>query len=166
MSEQQTRTRTRPTRNPASAVYGTVLAGSLIVAEGARDDVDLSRLAALVVITQVVYWLAHVYSDLVAGRIEDQRRPTRAEVVALLGSEWSLVAASFAPLLVIGVADVLGLDPNTCVLAGLWSIPVILAGWALVGARRSHMGRGELLGYVALSALFGVALVALKALIH
>ncbi len=165
MSEQH-RAELRPTRNPARAVYGTVLAGSLIVAERSRDDVDLSRLTALVLITQVVYWLAHVYSELVAVRIEHQRRPTGAEVRALLNSEWSLVAASFAPLTVIEVSHVLGGDLNTCVMAGLWSIPVILVGWAFLGARRSRMGRGELLAYVALSALFGVALVALKALIH
>ncbi|GAB2910790.1 hypothetical protein GCM10027047_06280 [Rhodococcus aerolatus] len=156
----------RPTTNPAGAVYGTVIVGSLIVAEGSQDDVDLGRLVLLVLATQVVYWLAHVYSEVVALRIEARRAPTWAEVGGVLRSEWALVAASFGPLLVIGVGAALGLDAEHCVLAALWAIPVVLAGWALVAARRSAMRTGELLLYVVLSAGFGVALVVLKALFH
>lgn len=163
------RTRTRPepaTRNPAGAVYGTVIAGSLVVAEGSQDDVDLGRLVLLVLATQVVYWLAHVYSEVVGLRIEERRAPTWHEVGGVLRSEWALVAASFGPLLAIGVGAALGLDPDTCVLLALWVIPVILAGWALLAARRSSMRVGETVLYVGLSAAFGVALVVLKALFH
>lgn len=156
----------RPSRNPASAVYGTVLAGSLIAVEGAHDQVDVLRLVAVVLVTQCVYWLAHTYSELVGGRITSGRRPRRGEVTHLLAEEWPLVSASFEPLAVLLVARALGASGNTAVLAGLWAGAVMLAGWALLAGRRARLRGGELLLYVAVSAGFGAVLVLLKTLLH
>lgn len=158
--------RPRPTRNPAGAVYGTVLAGSLIAAEGGRDPVDVPRMLLVVLLTQLVYWLAHIYADLVALRIEEERRPRRAEVLHLLRENWSLVAASSGPLLVIAGATLIGVPADTAVLAGLWAIAALLVLWALVAGRRARMGGAELALYTLLSAAFGVALVLLKLLLH
>ncbi|WP_147262998.1 hypothetical protein [Geodermatophilus sp. TF02-6] len=134
-----------------------MLAGSLIVSEGARDQVDIPRLLLVVLVTQVVFWLAHVYSELVGHRIEEGRRPRGSDVAQLLRGEWSLVAASFGPLLVVAAASLVGFRANTAVLAGLWAVVVLLAGWALIAGRRARMGGAELALYVVLGAAFGAA---------
>ena len=147
-------------------MYGTVLAGSLIAAEGARDDVDVPRLLLVVLATQVVFWLAHVYSELVGDRVESGRRPDRSDVAHLLREEWPLVAASFGPLVVVAVTDLAGLEDNTAVLSGLWAIVAVLASWALVAGRRGRMRGVELALYVVLGAALGVALILLKVVVH
>jgi small-conductance mechanosensitive channel len=155
-----------PSRNPASAVYGTVLAGSLIAAEGARDSVDIPRLLGTVLVTQLVFWLAHVYADLVGQRVRSGRRPHWPDVRALLREEWSLVAASYGPLLAVGIAYVLGYGASSAVLAGLWATTAVLVLWAVLAGRRGRMRGAELALYVVLSGAFGCALVLLKALLH
>jgi len=156
----------KPTRNPASAVYGTVIAGSLIATEGARDPVDVPRMVALVLVSQLVYWLAHVYAELVGQRIETGRRPRRSDVAHLLREEWSLVAASYGPLLAVVLARLVGAGTNAAVLAGLWTATGVLVLWALVAGRRGRLRGAELVLYVVLSAAFGCALVLLKTLLH
>lgn len=160
------RSRSRPARNPASAVYGTVLAGSLIAVQGEAEETSVLRLVVVVLVTQAVYWLAHSYAELVGDRIETGVRPRRADVRRLLAEEWSLVSASFLPLTGVALAWLLGSTRGTAVLAGLWASVVVLALWALLAGRRARLRRGELLLYVAISALFGLALVALKVVVH
>jgi len=156
----------RPTGNPASAVYGTVLAGSLIAVEGSRDDVDVKRLVIVVVATQCVYWLAHVYAELVGRRIGTRQRPFRGEIRELLRDDWPLVAASFGPLIAIVLTRAGGADADTAVRVGLWVNAVVLAGWAVFAGRRAKLHLAELVLYVAVSFAFGVALVLLKVLLH
>jgi hypothetical protein len=147
-------------------VYGTVLAGSLIAVEGGGDDVRVPRLVGVVLVTQLVYWLAHAYAELVGGRVSSGQRPRRGQVARLLREDWSLVTASFVPLAVTVLTWVAGVPTSSAVLAGLWANAAMLAGWALLAGRRARLRAGELLLYVTVSAVFGVALVLLKIVIH
>lgn len=160
-------TEDRATRNPASAVYGTVLAGSLIAVEGAPGSgAGVLRLITVVLVTQSVYWLAHSYSELVGSRITTGVRPRRADVRRLLAEQWPLVSASFVPLAVVGTVWLLGRPRETAVLSGLWSCVLVLALWAHLAGRRARLRAGEQVVYVAVSAGFGLALVLLKVLVH
>lgn len=155
-----------PARNPAGAVYGTVLAGSLIATEGARDELDIPRLLVVVLTTQCVFWVAHVYAELVGRRIELGRRPRGPDVLHLLREEWPLVAASFGPLVVVAGSSLVGLQDNTAVLAGLWTIVAVLASWALLAGRRARMRGVELALSVVVGSAVGVAIILLKVLVH
>lgn len=155
-----------PTRNPVSAVHGTVLAGALIAVQGAHEDVDISRLVIVVLLTQFVYWLAHVYAEIVGERIHTRTRASWAQVRALMVREWPLVAVSYGPLAVVLVASWAGAGSNDAVLAGLWATMALLAGWALLAGIRCHLGRIEMLLYVAASLGLGGLLIIIKALLH
>lgn len=159
-------TSVQPTRNPASAVHGTVLAGALIAVQGAHDDIDISRLVWLVLLTQMVYWLAHIYAELVGERIQTRAKPGPRAVRHLMEQEWPMVAVSFGPLAVIVLCTALGVSAETSVNAGLWASVALLAGWALLAGFRSRLGRVEMLLYVAVSLLLGLALIAIKTLLH
>lgn len=143
-----------------------MLAGALIAVQSAHEDVAVARLIGLVLLTQIVYWLAHVYAELVGQRISADRSTTSRQVRHLLEEEWPLVAVSFVPLAIIVLATLLGASSNQAVLAGLWGNVALLAGWALLAGLRSKLRVGELLLYVAASLLLGLALVAIKALLH
>lgn len=152
-------------RNPAGAVYGTVIAGSVIAAESAAD-VDLPRLTATVLSTLAIYWLAHTYSELVDLRISNQRRPLGTELKQVVGDESAIVGASVGPLAVILLVRALGVSERAAIHAGLYSIVLLLAGWALVAGRRSRLRRLELALHVLASTLFGCAVVVLEVLLH
>ncbi len=97
----------------------------------------------LVLLTQVVYWLAHEYAEVVGERIRTRDRPRPRAVRHLLDEEWPLVAASFAPLAVIVVCSALEVSANSAVLAGLWATMALLAGWALLAGYRSQLRAQE-----------------------
>lgn len=161
-----TRASPRPTYNPASAVHGTVLAGALIAVQGAQDHPDVSHLVTLVLVTQLIYWLAHVYAELVGERITTGARPRARQLSLLLRQEWPLVAVSFGPLAVIVICSGVGVSANSAVLAGLVATVALMAGWALLAGRRSGLQTTEMLLYVAASVVLGLALIAIKALLH
>lgn len=154
-----------PRYNPAAAVHGTVLAGALIAVQGAHDDPDISHLVILVIITQVIYWLAHVYAELVGERIMTGHYPRR-RLPELLDEEWPLVAVSFVPIAVILGFSVLGASGSAAVLAGLLAVIALLVGWALLAGFRSGLRTAEMLLYVAASLGIGLALIAIKTLLH
>lgn len=155
-----------PTRNPVSAVHGTVLAGALIAVQGAHGDVDISRLVLLVLLTQFIYWLAHVYAEVVGARITTGARTTWAQIAALMRREWSLVAVSYGPLAAVLLSSTLGAEANTAVLAGLWATMALLAGWSLLAGYRCGLKRLEMVIYVAASLALGGLLILVKTLLH
>ena len=156
--------RAMSSRNPARAVYGTVIALSLIAVEGGHGGIP--RLTFVVVVTQVVYWLAHTYAELVGGRIVTGHRPHRGEIQEVLAEEWPLVTASFEPLAATLLAALLGASATAAALIGICAGTLMLALWAWVAGRRAHLRTGEQLLYVVVSTLFGAAVVLLKIVLH
>ncbi len=61
-----------PLDNPAGVIYGTVITASLIAGQ---SDEPIGVIIASVVVTLVVFWLAHVYADVLAHDA-DGRRPS------------------------------------------------------------------------------------------
>lgn len=155
----------RALRNPAGAVYGTVVAGAVIATESAAE-VDLPRLTATVLATLTIYWLAHTYAELVDLRIRSARSPLAEELRAVLRDESAIVGASFVPLTVVLVGHLLGLGERAAVQVGLWSVVLLLAGWALLAGRRNRLRRLELAVHVLVSTLFGCTVVLLEVLLH
>jgi hypothetical protein len=58
----------RPPANLARSIYGNVLATSLVVAFSEDEDYSTTEVAVAVLVTGLVFWLAHVYASLIAER--------------------------------------------------------------------------------------------------
>jgi positive regulator of sigma E activity len=147
----------------AAGIYGVIVSSAVMASSHANGTVVV---AASVVITLVVYWAAERYARLVAERIHDGRRPTWREVRRQLTRGWEFVTASFLPLVVMIVARLLAAGVSGSVLAGLVCSTVLLcvAGWEM--GRHGQLRRGERLVYAGVAGLFGVGMIAMKALLH
>jgi len=133
----------RPERDYTSAVYGSVLAASVIVSAGeARSPVAL---AVLIVVSGFVFWIAHVY----------------AATVASVHGGWHV--AAIPPAI---AALVCGWVPAISVANGSWAALIVaiaeqqLWGWAAV--RRANLSGSILARTVALNLFMGFVIVALK----
>src|SRR5918992_2754769 len=84
--------RTKPA-NLARAIYGYILATSLVAAFSEDDDYSTTEVAVSVFVTGLVFWLAHVYASLLGERYAAGRRLTRSEIGAEFYAEWPLVQA-------------------------------------------------------------------------
>lgn len=153
--------RTLPTRNPAGAVYGTVITAALI-AENAILQADVPVIVVTVTVALLIYWVAHTYAQLLAGGLNSgDRHAWGAALQHALAEEWPMVEASFAPLAILLLVWMFA-RAQVAVSVALWLTTVLLFVWGMLAGRRAGLhGRATLLTGV-VSAAFGIAIASLK----
>ena len=156
-----------PGANISGAVYGSVLVASVVTVAAGDERLGLWRMAAIVCATSVVYWLAHVYAYTLGETLQRRERISAHAIRRVAVHEWPFLKSAALPLaaIVLGALDVL--ERGTA----LWlavAIPVgTLFAWGIVYARRERMSLLGTLAVAALTAMFGVLVVGLKAgLVH
>ncbi len=99
----------------ASSIYGTVLAIALIAAYSAEADLDPLLIAAALLVTLSVFWLAHAQAELLALRYTVGHGLTGDEIKAQVRHGWPMVEAGFPPAvaLVLGGVGLLGDRPRS-----------------------------------------------------
>ncbi|MGO4753520.1 hypothetical protein AB4212_33800, partial [Streptomyces sp. 2MCAF27] len=100
------RVRTRRT-DYAGAVYGSLLAASVVATAGAAGDFPRLQLIVLLLVTGVVFWAAHVYAHVAGERIVG-RPISRREVRRVARREWPIVEAAVLPAVAAALSPVLG----------------------------------------------------------
>ncbi|MEU7906523.1 hypothetical protein [Actinoplanes sp. NPDC049118] len=149
----------------AGAIYGSMLAGSVVVgaASGADGHVPPPvELASLLIATGVVFWLAHAYARLVGDRIH-RTTVSWAEVVRVARLEWPLLQATFPPAAAAVVVGLLGGGDK----AAGWSALLVAIGgqigWATVAARQAGASRSLMFLTALVNLALGSVIVVLKA---
>jgi hypothetical protein len=152
--------------NLARAIYGYILATSLVAAFSEDDDYSTTEVAVSVFVTGLVFWLAHVYASLLGERYVAGRRLTRSEIGAEFYAEWPLVQA-FIPSIAVLLLGTIGLlsDDTAVWLAIAVGLAALLL-WSLEIGRRERLSPLEFAGMVLVNALFGAAVVVLKVVVH
>ncbi|WP_146069328.1 hypothetical protein [Cryobacterium sp. Y11] len=145
----------------AEAVYGTVLTAGLISAFSLYNP-GLPVLIARTVGTVLVFWGAHVYAEIVGNREMSWRAAVGEALQRSAGLLWALIV----PVACLAAAAVFGLSMDTAINISLWGAVITLAilGWWAARQRRATLLAK--LGTAAGTAGMGVALIALKALVH
>ncbi|HEX4776799.1 MAG TPA: hypothetical protein VFW74_08505 [Acidimicrobiia bacterium] len=150
------------TRNTAAAIYGTVVTAALIAGDSI-ETTDTALIVTTVVVVVPLYWLAHAYAEFLAHGIHEETAP---KVVATLRQEIGIIWSALPLLATILVLRSVGVDENTAVNVALWLAVVELVAVAIVAARHNRLRGFALVAAVAVSALFGVVIVVLKAVMH
>lgn len=156
-------------RTPARlsrAIYGNVLATSLVVAFSEDDDYSTWEIAVSVLVTGLVFWLAHVYASVVAERYVAHRRLTRSEIGAEFFSEWPVVQAFFPPVVVLLLGTIGLLADDTAISLAIAVGVASMVLWSLAIGRQERMRPLALAGLALTNALFGLVIVLLKVLVH
>src|ERR1700749_767282 len=111
--------------NPWAVIYGTISVGALLAAESARSETYLETVGA-VLITLVVYGLAHAYAELTEHRLVEGEPLTLSGVGRTLAQGLMVVAGAAVPLLVLVICWIAGVDLGSAVTAGIWSSAVMI----------------------------------------
>lgn len=154
-----------PERNPEGAVYGIITIGALLAAEGGLHDSYVDTVASLA-IAVVLYWFAHSYADVLGLRLSQQRLIKWEELWSTFVQDWSIVRGASAPLLALLVAWAAGASQETAVTAGVWTAVAGLIVLELAAGIRSRAKPFELALEVLVGATMGLAILALRALLH
>ena len=150
------------TRNAAAAIYGTIVTAALIAGDSAAN-VAIAETVAPVAVALPRYWLAHAYAEYLARGIHDETPP---RALHTLRQEWPTVGSAIPLAGIMVVLRVASTSETTAVYAALWLAVVELFVFALAAARHNGLRGLVLLGTASISALFGIAIVALKAVLH
>jgi hypothetical protein len=153
--------------NYAGAVYGSLLAGSVVVGAAAGGISELAplKLAGLLVATGLVFWLAHGYAGLVGDRLQHTTLG-RQEIRRVARHEWPLFQTALPPAATAVVFGLLGASNGAAAWAALIAAVVEQVGWATFITVRSGATRRLVLVTALVNLALGLLIVLLKAALH
>jgi hypothetical protein len=150
-------------RSTESWIYGLILTGTSLAASTQHEHVVY--VALTVIVTVLVFWVAHTYAHLSAARAVLHRKLTRLEIAHGFGGAFALVTSCFIPLGVLILLGIFGANTDTATYIALGVAAVMIAGTAGVGAYRSDVRGWRLAGATALGLAMGLALIGLKLIV-
>ncbi|HET9102586.1 MAG TPA: hypothetical protein VFN55_04480 [Solirubrobacteraceae bacterium] len=151
--------------NPAGLVYGTVTVAALLAAESARQETYI-RTVGSVLITLVLYWLAHAYAEYAGHRLEHEEHFTYGSLARVAGHEFAVVLGAAIPLLVLLGGWAAGARLDSAVLVAIWTAAGTVVVLELVIGVRAGVTGHELVKQTVFGALLGLLVIALRVVLH
>ncbi|MCB0861932.1 MAG: hypothetical protein KDB66_01820 [Solirubrobacterales bacterium] len=151
--------------NYAGAIYGTIVSMAVIATSAKDPSLGPVLIAFWAAATAVIFWIAHVYADIVAEGYTRFRDAGQVATTALR-REWPLVQGALLPsaAMLLTVVTPLSTDSATWVAMGA-GLVVLFATGLLIGTRdQMSWPRRLLIGCV--NASFGLIIVGLKVWVH
>jgi hypothetical protein len=152
--------------NPARAIYGTILVMAVITAFSHDDSATSAELIGAVAATTIVFWVAHVYAEVLGRRLEGESGSRLANIRLALRHEWPIVEAALLPVLglLLGVLSIVSDDTavNVAIAAGVLE----LFGWGLAAGRQLGLSTTGTILAGAVNGALGLVIVGLKVLVH
>jgi hypothetical protein len=146
-------------------VYGTIVVLSVIVAGAKAYPDDTTRIAVLVAVTTVVFWLAHAYAHALTHSVRTGEHLTFDEVRRIGRHEAALVQAGVPSIAVLLLGSLDVLESDTAIWLAVAFGLVVLAVQGFVFARVERLGRTGTVVVVTVNVALGLVLVALKLLV-
>jgi hypothetical protein len=151
--------------NPARVVYGAIAVSALLAAESAQRETYLTTVVA-VVIGLVLYWIAHSYAEFAARRLTTPGKMTVEGILDTMQHELWLLAGAAVPLVPLLAWWAAGGFLQNAVSAAVWTSAAMIVVIEVVAALRAQLSGRELIGQIALGALLGLLVIALKLVLH
>lgn len=151
--------------NYAGAIYGTIVSMTVVATASKDESLGPVAIAVWAAVTGLVFWIVHVYADIVAAGYATPREALHHARHALK-VEWPIVQGAMIPALAMLVAPIgLANDENASYIAVAAGILMLFATGLFIGTRdRRSWGRRIMIGVV--NALFGFMILALKIFVH
>ena len=152
--------------NAARAIYGQILSTAVVATLSEDSEYSEFDVFLAVVISTLVFWIAHVYAESAAQRLNQQENLTLRQIAANGRSEGAMVLAAIPTALVLGLGAFEALNRDLTLDLAIALGVAELAGLGLIIARRSEMGLGGTIGSMLLTTSLGMLIVGLKTVVH
>jgi hypothetical protein len=146
-------------------IYGTIVVLAVVVAGAKAYPHSAGRIAILVAVTSLAFWLAHVYAHSLAQSVARDQHLTLAELRHIARRERSIAEAALPPVaaLVLGALGVVSTKGAVWAAIGLGLVVLAVQGVAV--ARIERLGWLGTLAVVAANLGLGVLIIGLKLLL-
>jgi hypothetical protein len=154
-----------PERNPARLIYGVLAIGAVLAAESGSHE-DYVDTAGSAVIAILLYWLAHAYADVLGHRLQSQAHLRLAVLGRALRDEAAILLGAVPALLALLLCWAFGVALASGVEAALWTTVASLIAFELLAGIRARATPRELALEAGVGVTMGLAIIALKVLLH
>jgi hypothetical protein len=152
-------------RSAGAAVYGTITVGALLAAESALSETYAETIGA-VIITLLVYWLAHAYSDLTEYRLAHNQPLTLSSLTDTLQRQITILVGAVVPLCVLLGCWIAEVPLADAVTAAIWTSAGMIVIIEVVVGLRAHLSGRELAAQAAIGTVLGVLVITLRLVLH
>lgn len=143
-------------------VYGQVMVTATVAALALDDALSATNILIFTVATMFVFWLAHVYAELISVHVVAGSRISRERLAGIFRSEWPIMQAAGPPSLALALAALDVYSREAGVRLALISGVVLLAGWGWRIGRRAGMPTKKVVAAAALSGSLGIFIILLE----
>jgi hypothetical protein len=154
-----------PGTNPARLVYGVLAIGAVLAAESGSHEGYLDTIGSAVIAIWL-YWLAHAYADVLGHRLQTHEHLSITVLGRALRDEASILLGAALPLLALLLSWAFGVNLATGVEVALWTSVGSLIAFELLAGIRARSTPGELAFETGVGLTMGLAIVALKVVLH
>jgi hypothetical protein len=147
-------------------VYGQVMVTATVAALALDDALSATNILIFTVATMLVFWLAHVYAELVSVHVLAGSRISGARLAGVFRSEWPIMQAAGPPSFALALAALDVYSREAGVRIALISGVVLLAGWGLMIGRRAGMSTTGTVVAAGLSGSLGLFIILLELALH
>jgi hypothetical protein len=149
-------------RTIAGTVYGTIIVLS-VLSVGARSfEHRLWQLDALVAVSAIVLWVAHVYSHGLGESLSRGRRLMLAELREIARREYAIILAAALPVAAITLGAIGLVDDHAAVRTALGLGIITLAAQGVRYARLEQLSRVGTIVTVSVNLALGLTIVAME----
>jgi hypothetical protein len=156
----------RTSESATQGVYGLILATAVIAISRESDPSDAGQAALSMLVTALVFWLAHGYARLLGTAVSHDRGLTRAAVAWAAREHWSVVEVAIPLVLLLGLGAIDVIPDRAALVAATILALLELAATGAYAAIRHDAGPGGTLLSAAFALMLGLLVVLLKVLIH
>ncbi|MFZ0976942.1 MAG: hypothetical protein WAN22_32285 [Solirubrobacteraceae bacterium] len=149
----------------SAAIYGLMTVGALLAAESAASETYAETVGA-VVITMLVYWLAHSYAEFASRRLKDREPARFAELGRIMGEQVPILLGAAIPLIALLIDWVVGASLETAVITALVTAAVVVMLIEVVAGVRAKQSGRDLVLQTLFGALLGLLIIALRLVLH
>ena len=126
----------------------------------------VAKTVAAVIITLLLYWLAHSYADLAGARLRSGARLTARALLATMLRELPILVGAAIPLGTLLICWVAGTGLSAAVLAAVWTSAGIVLAIELAAGLRGRLRGWQLLSQAFVGALLGSLIILLRGVLH
>lgn len=150
----------------AGGLYGTILVLSVIIALSKSGKAEADIMLGGVAITSLVFFVVHVYADVLAERVKEPERSWSSLAREIGHHEVAILEAAILPAIPLLLGTFGVLDREAASWSAIGCGLLSLFGWGILVGRALGYGTLRGLAFGAANIALGGLMVVLKVLVH
>jgi hypothetical protein len=147
----------------AGTVYGTIIVLAVLAAAGSAYKNHLWQLDAIVCISALVLWIAHIYSHGLGESLALERRLGVDELRSIARREYSIILAAILPTIAVTLGAIGVLKPHVAVRSAFVVGIITISAQGIRYARLEDLSRFGTIVTVSANLALALAIVAMEA---